>query len=117
MVAAGGPEAGFDALSVAPVPKDGSEAKKSGRRIVFRHGSKPGVPEDGLSGSVAVRMEFSCAVSSGCLPRARSSIMCALNYNAAAPRSIEPAPPGLPGLRAMPGAAASIENGEMAPTD
>jgi epoxyqueuosine reductase len=110
-------EAGFDAAGVAAVrgPGDPAAAEQARRFAAWVDAGRAGEMEylkrRDQAGAL-VRGELRVA-----MPWARSVVVCALNYNAAAPRSIDPAPPdaGWIGRYAWSGRATQGE--APAPTD
>jgi epoxyqueuosine reductase len=112
-----GLEAGFDASSVAPVPGDGSDEEK---RQAARFSSWVEAGRAGEMEYLKRRGEDGVLLRSGvqaAMPWARSIIVCALNYNAFAPRSIEPAPAGTGWIARYAWSGRRLDNGEMVPTD
>jgi len=85
-------EAGFDAAGVAPVadPDDAEAAQQAQRFAAWVDAGRAGEME-----YLKRRDERGTLLRSGLrgpMPWARSVVVCALNYNADAPRSIDPAP-------------------------
>ena len=110
-------EAGFDASSVAPVPEEGSEEEK---RQAARFSSWVEAGRAGEMEYLKRRGEDGVLLRSGvraAMPWARSVIVCALNYNADAPCSIESAPPGTGWIARYAWSGRRLANGETVPTD
>ncbi|RZU40027.1 tRNA epoxyqueuosine(34) reductase QueG [Edaphobacter modestus] len=110
-------ETGFDAAGVAPVPEAGSAVaeRDAGRFSSWVEAGRAGEMEylkrrgeDGILVRSAVR---------AAMPWARSVIVCALNYNAAAPPSIAPAPTGAGWIARYAWSGRTLDNGETVPTD
>ena len=109
-------DAGFDAAAVAAVPKNGSaqEAIDSERFSTWIEAGRAGEME-----YLKRRGEDGVLLRSGvrvAIPWARSVIVCAMNYNAAAPLSIAPAPPDTGWIARYAWSGRSKDDG-MVPTD
>ena len=110
-------EAGFDAAGVAPVPEAGSteqerealrfsswvEAGRAGEMEYLKRRGEDGIL---LRSSVQVAM-----------PWARSVIVCALNYNAPEPRSIDSAPAQTGWIARYAWSGRVLDDGKTVPTD
>ncbi|HEY2038169.1 MAG TPA: tRNA epoxyqueuosine(34) reductase QueG [Edaphobacter sp.] len=110
-------EAGFDASGIAPVPEHGSEEEK---RQAIRFSSWVDAGRAGEMEYLKRRGEDGVLLRSGAraaMPWARSILVCALNYNAVAPRSVDPAPSESGWIARYAWSGRRLENGEMVPTD
>jgi len=110
-------EAGFDAAGVAPVREAGDPAtlQDAARFAAWVDAGHAGEME------YLKRRDQEGALLRGTLrtamPWARSVIVCALNYNADAPRSIDPAPPGTGWIARYAWSGRTLDDGTCAPTD
>lgn len=109
--------AGFDAAGVAPVPEAGSAAAE---RDAVRFSSWVEAGRAGEMEYLKRRDEDGILLRSGvqaAMPWARSVIVCALNYNAAAPSSIASAPEGTGWIARYAWSGRTLDDGKVVPTD
>ena len=109
--------AGFDAAGVAEVrgPEDATTAQESARYADWVDAGRAGEME-----YLKRRNEAGTLVRSAlqvALPWARSVVVCALNYNADAPRSMDAAPAGAGWIARYAWSGRAREDGTIAPTD
>jgi epoxyqueuosine reductase len=110
-------QAGFDAAGVAEVhePRDPSAAREAARFANWVDAGHAGEME-----YLKRRDESGTLVRSalqGSMPWARSVVVCALNYNADAPRSIDVAPPGTGWIARYAWSGRNQTDGSTVPTD
>lgn len=110
-------EVGFDAAGVAPVPEPESalSQREAERFTAWIEAGRAGEME-----YLKRRNEEGILLRSGvqaAMPWARSVIICAMNYNAAAPRSIDPAPSRSGWIARYAWSGRAGEDGETLPTD
>ena len=109
--------AGFDAAGVAAVRpvEDEFAAQEAARFAVWIAAGYAGEME-----YLKRRDDAGALVRSGlqvAMPWARSVVVCALNYNAAAPNSLDPAPPGTGWIARYAWSGRTLEDGTQAATD
>src|ERR1035441_10462950 len=110
-------EAGFDAVGVAEVraPDDPAVAQESARYTAWVEAGRAGEME-----YLTRRDESGRLVRSAlrvAMPWARSVVVCALNYNADAPRSIDPAPGNAGWIARYAWSGRMGKDGAVVPTD
>ena len=110
-------EAGFDAASVAEVrdPKEATAAEEAARFAGWVEAGRAGEME-----YLKRRDEAGTLVRSAvqvAMPWARSVVVCALNYNAEAPRSIDPAAADAGWIARYAWSGRAAEDGTTVPTD
>jgi epoxyqueuosine reductase len=110
-------EAGFDSAGVAEVrgAEDATTALESARYTGWVEAGRAGEMEylkRRDEAGVLVRSALQVA-----MPWARSVVVCALNYNADAPMSMDPAPPGTGWIARYAWSGRMREDGTSAPTD
>ncbi len=109
--------AGFDAAGVAAVPEphDPAATQEAKRFAAWIDAGRAG-EMDYLKRQDAHGTFLRSGVQSA-MPWARSVIVCALNYNADAPRSIDPAPPGAAWIGRYAWSGRTGADGNAVPTD